>query len=515
MIRAAGIVAALLALLGASSAQALTLERVGGSFDQPIYVTSDPGNANRLFVVEREGTIELVENGVTSEFADLSSVVSCCTGERGLLSVALDPNFDTTGRLYVDYTGEEVPGEIHVDELVAKPDHKSAELSSLRSLLTIPHPIESNHNGGQLQFGPDGNIYISTGDGGGGNDQFHNAQNLNSLLGKILRIRPNPGGPAPFYTVPAGNPFPAAAAPFNTIWNYGLRNPYRFSFDSLNGNTVIGDVGQDEREEVDFAPATLPGVAGGAGANYGWNCREGFIAGPATDPQCATLPLSSFVEPVFDYLHTPDPDLGGERCAITGGYVVRDPALGALYGHYVYADYCAGVIRSLQLPSGAKGRASDDCSLNLRVDNPVSFGEDAARRIYVVEQGGDVFRLSGSPPATCPTPPTPLPQPEARPPLKATFVGIKPERRRVERGRRALLTVFVSPCNDRRGESVTLLRNGHSSGSRFLSRACTARFVPQIHTGTNFAAITHEARGYEAGKSRRLTIRIAHRKRHR
>jgi hypothetical protein len=518
MIRAAGIVAALLALLGASSAQALTLERVGGSFDQPIYVTSDPGNANRLFVVEREGTIERVEGGVTSKFADLSSKVGCggdCQGERGLMSIAMAPDFDQSGRFYVDYAND-VDGTIHVAELLATgPEHESALGSTPKDLLTIPHPTESNHNGGQLQFGPDGNLYISTGDGGGGNDQFHNAQNLSSLLGKILRIRPNPGGAPPFYTVPAGNPFPGAAAPFNTIWSYGLRNPYRFSFDSLNGNMVIGDVGQNEREEVDFAPATLPGVVGGAGANYGWNCREGFIAGPATDPQCATLPLSSFADPVFDYTHAPDPDLGGARCAITGGYVVRDPALGALYGHYVYADYCAGVIRSLQLPASAKGRASDDCSLGPRVDNPVSFGEDATRHLYVVEQGGGVFRLAGSPPATCPTPPTPLPEPEARPSLKPTFVGIKPARRRVERGRRALLTVFVSPCDDRRGQSVTLLRNGHSNGSRFLSRACTARFVPQIHTGTNFAAITHEARGYEAGKSRRLTIRIAHRRRHR
>jgi hypothetical protein len=507
-------VAVSLALLGASSAQAISLQPVGGSFDQPIYVTSDPGNASRLFVVDREGTIELVEGGVSSKFADLSSVVSCCVGERGLLSIALDPNFDATGRLYVDYTGEEVPGEIHVDELVAKPDRKSAELSTRRSLLTIPHPTESNHNGGQLQFGPDGNLYISTGDGGGGNDQFHNAQNLASLLGKTLRIRPNPGGSAPFYTVPPGNPFPAATAPANTIWSYGLRNPYRFSFDSLNGNMVIGDVGQKEREEVDFAPATLPGVVGGAGANYGWNCREGFIAGPATDPQCATLPLSSFAEPVFDYPHTPDPDLGGERCSITGGYVVRDPALGALYGHYIYADYCAGVIRSLQLPASAKGRASDDCSLGLQVDNPVSFGEDSAKRLYVVEQGGRVLRLSGLPPATCPAPLPPTPQPETRPQLKPTFVGIKPQRRRVERGRRALLTVFVSPCNNRRGETVALLRNGHANGSRFLSRACTARFLPQIRSGATFAAITHEARGYEAGKSRRLTIRIAHRRRH-
>ncbi|HEX4668837.1 MAG TPA: PQQ-dependent sugar dehydrogenase [Solirubrobacterales bacterium] len=503
-----------LVLLAPSGAEALTLQQVGGGFQQPIYVTSDPGDAGRLLVVERKGTIELVEAGVTSEFADLSSVVSCCEGERGLLSIALDPNFEATGRLYVDYTGKEVPGEIHVAELVAGPDRRTASASTLKPLLAIPHPTESNHNGGQLQFGPDGNLYMSTGDGGGSDDQLHNAQNLKKPLGKILRIHPNPNGPAPFYTVPAGNPFAASAGDYAPIWSYGLRNPFRFSFDRLSGDMVIGDVGQDAREEIDLAPSPRPGVVGGAGANYGWNCREGFLAGPATDPECATPPPAGLVEPVFDYPHTPDPDLGGttERCAIIGGYVVRDRSLGDLYGRYLYGDLCAGELRSLDLADPS----ASDRSENVEATGLNSFGEDSCGRIYVVEGSGHVYRLSGSTPAECATPAqVAAPSVATAKPATPTFIGIKPQRRRVERGKRALLTVWVSPCDGRKGATVELLRNGHRNGSRFLSRACTARFLPQIRGGTTFVAATHEGRGYLPGRSRHLTIRLAHRKRHR
>jgi hypothetical protein len=494
----AGIVAIALALLGASSAQALTLEQLGGSFAEPTYVTSDPGDANRLFVVERKGTIQLVANGIRSKFADLNSQVGCgavCTGERGLMSIAFDPEFDANGRLYVDY-GSEVDGEIHIDELVsAGPAHNSAVFA--RNLLSIPHPTQPNHYGGQLQVGPDGALYISTGDGGGENDLFQNAQSPSSKLGKILRLDPDdaPGS--------------------EQIWSLGLRNPFRFSFDRLSGDMVIGDVGQKLREEVDVAPSPSPGVVGGEGFNYGWNCREGLLPGPATDPECALLPADADIPPAFDYPHTPDPDLGGSnRCSIIGGYVVRDPGLGALYGRYIYADLCSGGIRALQLPTAAGGRAVEDCSLGLALDRPVSFGEDAARRLYVVEQGGRVYHLAGLPPATCPPPLLLPPSGEDRPQAKSTIIGIKAQRRRVERGKAALLTVFVSPCEGRRGQSVELLRNGRVNGSRYLSRACTARFLPRVRRGTTFAAKIREGRGYEAGVSRRLTIRLAHRKHH-
>jgi Glucose / Sorbosone dehydrogenase len=490
-------------LIGTAGARAATLEPIGPAFDQPIYVTSDPGNPDRLFVVEREGKIELVQGGSVSTFADLSSVVSCCVGERGLLSMALAPDFDSTGRFYVDYTGEEIPGEIHVAEMRAVGN--SAAIGTLRNLLTIPHPGQSNHNGGQLQFGPDGDLYISTGDGGGGNDELHNAQNLDSLLGKILRIRPNPEGSKPFYTVPPGNPFPGAKPPANTIWSYGLRNPFRFSFDRLTGDMVIGDVGQDALEEVDFAPSPAPGGVGGAGVNYGWNCQEGSIPGPATDPQCAMLSAEDFTPPVFDYPHE-DPGGGAAHgCAIIGGYVVRDPSLGSLYRRYVYGDHCNGGIRSLNLSSPS----TSDRSEGLHVDELDSFGEDSCGRLYAVSGEGVVYRIEGETPAVCPPPQQQSPTTEP-PPRPTPFVGIKPQRHRVERGKVALLTVWVSPCNKRKGQPVKLLRNGHANGSRFLSRACTARFLPRVRRTTTFTAAVPEDGEYLPAESRHLKIRIAH-----
>ncbi len=493
MIRAAGILAAFLILVCAVSARALTLQPVG-AFDQPIYVSSDPGDAGRLLVAEREGTIQLVEDGSATEFADLSSEVECggsCQGERGLMSIALSPDFDSDGRLFVFYAND-VDGALHVDELVSEdPGHDEADVSTLRPLLDIPHPGQANHNGGQLQFGPEGELFVSTGDGGGQNDQLHNAQDPAKPLGKILRVDPDSSGEY-------------------EIWSLGLRNPFRFSFDSLNGNMVIGDVGQGSREEIDFAPSSFPGVlAGGQGFNYGWNCREGFLPGPGTDPECATLPLGAFVRPVFDYPQSPDPDLGGaDRCAVIGGYVVRDPGLGALDGDYVYSDLCSGVIRSLRLPAKAGEAAGGDCSLGLRVDNPVSFGEDAAGHVYVVEQGGDVFRLAGPPPASCPVPISQPEPPVTGPQLSPTFIGIEAQRRRVERGKAAVLTVWVSPCQARKGDVVALLRNGHRNGSKFLSRACTARFLRRVYRNTVFTATTFAGDTYLAGDSRELRVRV-------
>jgi glucose/arabinose dehydrogenase len=509
--RAVGIVAVSLALLAAGSAQALTLQQVGNGFAHPTYVTGDPGNPGRLFVAEREGTIELVENGVTTQFADLSSKVQCggsCTGERGLMSIALAPDFGTSRRLFVDYANN-LDDKIHVDELTAKADGQTASIATLKPLLEITHSDSATHNGGQIQFGPDGNLYVSTGDGGGSNDQFHHAQDLGSALGKILRIRPKPGA-SPAYTVPSDNPFVGTGGAYAPIWSYGLRNPFRFSFDSLNGDMVIGDVGQGLREEVDFAPSPSPGVVGGAGANYGWNCKEGLVEGPpapARDPECSSPPPGGFVQPVFDYSHS-SPSGGTAPCAIIGGYVVRDQSLGSLYGRYLYGDLCVGELRSLNLANPSAGDRSEGIEAN-RIN---SFGEDSCGRIYVVEEGGGVYRLTGPNPAACPETFLPAPPPPTAKPSAPTFVGIKAQRRRVERGKAALLTVFVSPCGGRKGKSVELLRNGRRNGSRYLSRACTARFLPRIHRGTTFTAVTREEGGYLPGKSRKLTIRLAHRR---
>jgi glucose/arabinose dehydrogenase len=502
------ILGALLAcLLVPAAAQAAYLQPIG-NFEKPIYVTSDPGNPDRLFVVERAGRIKLVEGGTVSTFADLRSLVGCpengaCTGERGLLSIAMAPDFHTSGRFFVDYA-QNSTGLIHVAELVAVGG--SAMFSVPHDVLTVPHGEADNHNGGQLQFGPEGNLFISTGDGGGKNDQHENAQNLERLLGKILRVSPSPGGG---YTVPVGNPFPGATAPFSTIWSYGLRNPYRFSFDRLTGAIAIGDVGQDAREEVDYAPA--PGLGGGA--NYGWNCKEGLIAGPATDPQCPS-PTSPFVNPIFDYVN------GGAACAITGGYIVRDPKLTNLYGRYVYGDYCSGQLRSFipGLPS-----ASGDRAEGIVVEKLVSFGEDSCGRVYTVSELGEVARLSEpeAVPLAAASTAQPGPcgsvQPPPPPkPLAPSFAGIRALRKAVNRGGKALLTAFVSPCKDRKGEPVKLFRGRAHIATRHLDRACTARFRPRIGHRLRFHVRVGADENYEAASSRRLTIRAVrpHHRRH-
>jgi Glucose / Sorbosone dehydrogenase len=476
-----------LALLcgAAGSARAASLESIG-SFNEPIYVASDPGDANRLFVVERLGRIEQVQGGSVTLFANLESAVGCggsCSGERGLLSIALAPDFDASGRLYVDYAND-VSGEIHVAEAVV---HKAGEAFALRDLLVIPHPGAANHNGGQLQFGPEGDLYVSTGDGGGADDEFHNAQSLESRLGKILRLEPDPGGPSPFYKVPAGNPFAGVAGDAPEIWSYGLRNPFRFSFDRLTGAIAIGDVGQGAREEVDYATGPLPGRK----ADYGWNCREGLIAGPGDDlpgEGCETTP---FLDPVFDYPHE---DPGGGRahgCAIIGGYVDREAVSTALTGRYLYGDLCTGEIRSLDL--GAP--FSSDRSEGLVVANLNSFGEDSAGRLYAVSGDGPVYRIL--------SPPLPLPP---APPTHA-LLGIE-ARQKVRRGGRATITAFVSPCVRSAATTVmvSLYRGRRRLQTRHLSRVCTVDFRPRISRRATFHAKLIEDSTYLAAESRRLTI---------
>jgi hypothetical protein len=467
----------LLALL-CGSAHAATLQPVGTGFDEPIYIASDPANPDRLFVVERKGRIVEVAGGARSVFADLRSAVGCgsdCSGERGLLSIALSPDFALSGRVFVDYAEDPEPGDIHVAELRA---------GALRNLLTIQHPGESNHNGGQLQFGPEGNLFVSTGDGGGGDDVHHNAQNLGSLLGKILRIDPDPSGPLP-YTLPADNPFA------DPIWAYGLRNPFRFSFDRGGSGLWIGDVGQEAREEVDFAPS--PGF--GRGFNFGWNCEEGRIAGPGTDEGCAGAPADAFVGPDFDYPHNDPGDGGASGCAVIGGYVSRDPGVADLFGRYVYGDLCVNKIRSF---SPAAPFATDR-SEGLQVANLNSFGEDSCGRLYAVSGSGAVYRIAGLQPTVCPT--------AAGPSLASSFVGIRALRRRVKRNRHALLTAWVAPCKGRPGDPVTLWRGNKKLGTRHLDRVCAARFRPRISRRSNFRVTVKANETNAAGISRKLTIK--------
>jgi hypothetical protein len=372
----------MLALLVPSGASAAVHLDSIGTFNAPVHVASLPGEPDRLLVVEQGGTIQLVDHGVASTFLDLTNPRIVSAGsERGLLSVAPAPDYATSHHLYVFFT-RTGDGALEIDEFTA--DGDTVPLSSRRPLLVIPHPTFANHNGGQLQFGPDGMLYIGTGDGGSAGDPSGNAQNLGSLLGKILRIDPHPSGSSP-YTVPAGNPFPGSP-----IWSYGLRNPWRFTFDRMNGALLIGDVGQNEFEEVDYR--AQPNA--GRGVNFGWDCREAFSAFSSPAPSCDGT--TGFVNPIY----ADNRQNGG--CAIVGGYVVRDASLGDLYGRYIFSDSCDGTIRSFS-PSAppAIGKAP---TVGLEASSPSSFGEDACGRIYVASLGdGDVSRFEGDTPAQCPS----------------------------------------------------------------------------------------------------------------
>jgi glucose/arabinose dehydrogenase len=246
-------------------------------------------------------------------------------------------------------------------------------------VIEIPHPVNANHNGGQLQFlGND--LYFGTGDGGSGGDPPNNAQNKDSLLGKLLRIDPRPSGGRP-YSIPAGNPFVGKPGR-DEIYSYGLRNPFRFSFDTVSARQpriAIGDVGQNRFEEADYEP-----VSAAAGANFGWDAFEGFV--PYTDENSGTPDPGGTTKPIFAYSHS----RGGGSCAIIGGYVLGDRRLPALYGRYVYADLCEGQLRSF---APHLKRAGEDRELGLRVESPSSFGEDDAHRLYVASLEGPVFRL--------------------------------------------------------------------------------------------------------------------------
>ena len=472
------------------SAQALTLNSIG-SFEQPIYVTSAPNNPDRLFVVERKGRIVEVENGNRTVFADISSLVDPA-GEGGLLSVAFAPDFATSGRLYVYYTGkEENPAEIHIAELVASGG--TVPLSSRRNMFTFSHPNQTNHYGGQLQFGPEGRLFFATGDGGGEDDEEHNAQDLGSPLGKLLRV--NPGTDGVVSDTVDGNPFLSTPGAYPPVWAYGLRNPFRFSFDRVTGALVIGDVGQGKREEVDYAPDL------GAGANYGWNCREGLVAGPATDEGCGS---GTYTDPIFDYPHSePSGDLA-HGCAIIGGYVARNTNYGDLYGRYIYGDLCVGQIRSLL---SALPFASGDRSEGITVDSLNSFGEDSCGRVYAVSGEGPVYRLVGSGGEGCGTQ-------TQQANLKNSFVGIRALRRKVKRNNRALITAFVSPCDGRRGQRIGLWQGKRRIGVRRADRVCSVRFRPRIKHRVRFRAKIASDGVYTEATSRKLKIRILRRHRH-
>jgi glucose/arabinose dehydrogenase len=359
---------------GTSARGGVALKQVG-SFDQPVYVTGAPGFPQLLFVVEQQGVVKVLNGGRRAgTFLDLRSEVSF-EGERGLLSIAFPPDYPQTRRFYVYYTDQQ--GSIRVDEFKRRSATRAAR-GSRRSVIVVPHPVNTNHNGGQLQF--QGNLlYFGTGDGGSGGDPPNNAQNLDVLLGKLLRIDPRPAGERP-YSVPSSNPFVGKPGR-DEIYSYGLRNPFRFSFDTVGAGRpriMIGDVGQDEFEEVDYI-----GVGAAGGANFGWDAFEGNDR--YTGAESGTPDPGGTVKPILAYPHS-----RGGSCSITGGYVVRDQSLRSLYKRYVYADFCEGQLRSL-VPH--LRRAGNDRKLGLGVASPSSFGEDDRGHLYVSSLEGPVYRL--------------------------------------------------------------------------------------------------------------------------
>jgi glucose/arabinose dehydrogenase len=342
-----------------------------GTFNQPTYLTAPRGDKRR-FVVEREGTIRIVQGGRTlgQPFLDISDRVTS-GGESGLLSMAFARDYSSSRRFYVYYTDRE--GFLQIDQFrAAAGTPNRADLNSRRSVIRVPHH-RGNHKGGQLQVGADGMLYAGFGDGGGGGDPDENAQNLSRILGKMIRIDPRADGG---YSIPASNPFRNRSGARPEVYAYGLRNPYRFSFDRRTGSLTIGDVGQEEIEEIDFVPSS-GGKPPRGGYNFGWDVFEG-----RSTYESGSAPGA--IRPVLQHTH----DQG--FCSITGGYVIRDRSLGRGWtGRYVYSDYCEGTIwlARLRRPNAPTHPTP------LHVDSLASFGEDGRGRVYAISLNGPIYRI--------------------------------------------------------------------------------------------------------------------------
>jgi glucose/arabinose dehydrogenase len=342
-----------------------------GRFESPTYVAAPRGDRRRRFVVQREGSIVVVRGDRRSTFLDISDRVTT-GGESGLLSMAFAPDYRRSGRFYVYYTDNE--GFIQIDQFRRSGNPNRADPGSRRSVMRVAHS-RFNHKGGQLQIGPDGLLYAGFGDGGGGGDPDENAQNLGRILGKLIRIDPRPDGG---YDVPESNPFRGRRGARPEVYAYGLRNPYRFSFDRRRGHLTVGDVGQDEIEEIDFVPGGDGGRQPPGGYNFGWDVFEGrstFEGGRAP----------GHVAPVIAH------NQSGGYCSIIGGYVIRDPSLrGTRFsGRYIYGDLCNPGLRLAFL----KRPSAPTRPTGLRVSNLVSFGEDGRGRVYAVSLDGPVYRI--------------------------------------------------------------------------------------------------------------------------
>ncbi|HET9604703.1 MAG TPA: PQQ-dependent sugar dehydrogenase [Gemmatimonadales bacterium] len=352
---------------------ALALQPVADGLAFPLYLTAPPGD-DRLFVVEKGGRIRIVENGalLPTPFLDVSSLVSRGS-EQGLLGLAFHPDYASNGRFFVDYT--DTNGDTRIVQYHVSSDANTADPASAHILLTVEQPY-SNHNGGQLAFGPDGDLFIGMGDGGSGGDPQGHGQDAGDLLGSLLRIDVDSDTG---YAIPADNPWVDSSGARGEVWSIGLRNPWRFSFDRGNGDLYIADVGQNEIEEVNVSPSA-GGRSRGRGANYGWNIMEGnscFSSG--------SCDRSGLVLPVTQYTHA-------DGCSVTGGYVYRGDAIPSLQGTYFYADFCSGWVRSFRFEDGTATEQRSWPSLAPGGSVP-SFGEDARGELYLMSADGGVYRV--------------------------------------------------------------------------------------------------------------------------
>jgi glucose/arabinose dehydrogenase len=381
LIAGAVIAGALILALSLPAARAQTpgfaLEPVANGFTRPLYLTHAGDGSGRLFVVEQGGAIWVLQDGQRLEapFLDVSDRISpeaLGTGytERGLLGLAFHPDYAENGVFFIDYTDRNGSSVI-ARYTVSAEDPDRADPASEQQLLVVEQPY-ANHNGGHLAFGPDGYLYVAMGDGGSGGDPQNNAQNLGTLLGAILRLDVSAEDG---YAIPDDNPFASTDNARPEIWAWGLRNPWRFSFDRETGDLYIADVGQNEWEEVNFQPADSPG-----GENYGWRPYEG------SQIYSGEQPASEPVMPIAEYSHS-----GTGGCSITGGYVYRGEAIPALAGTYFYGDWCSGTIWSArQADSGAWDvQAALESGLSIS-----SFGEDEAGELYVIDyDSGEISRF--------------------------------------------------------------------------------------------------------------------------
>ena len=352
----------------AKLAENIAFEEIAGGFQRAVYLTH--AGDDRLFVVEQAGRISTIRDGVISPavFLDITAKVKSDRSEQGLLSVAFHPDYANNGRFFVYYTNLEQAVVIAEYNLLGI---NYADVNSERIVLTVPQPY-SNHNGGQLQFGPEGYLYIGLGDGGSGGDPQGHGQNPGTLLGTILRISVDGAQP---YDIPADNPFVSDSAALDEIWAYGLRNPWRFSFDRLTDDLYIADVGQNMWEEVSFESAESQG-----GVNYGWNPFEG---------------THCYIDDCSDYTNTPpiieyDHALG---CSITGGYVYRGSDFPSLNGNYFYGDFCTGIVWATVQPSSGEWQVAQVASTDYSIS---SFGEDMNGELYVLDHNGTVLKIVAS-----------------------------------------------------------------------------------------------------------------------